>query len=113
MWDLIVSVPDDCLSFYFLLAPTWFRMMFPAMLTGAFQDCDYGVSIRYRFGGKLFNLRRLQAKSNLHQTEVVDELLYADNMAKKASTEKIMQEAIDRVSQACDNHDLKISTKND
>ena len=45
-------------------------MMFSAMLTDAFQDGDNGISIRDRFDGKLFNLRRLQAKSKV-QTEVL------------------------------------------
>ena len=48
-------------------------MMFSAMLTDAFQDGDNGIPIRYRFDGKRFNLRRLQAKSKV-QTEV----LFAD-----------------------------------
>ena len=52
--------------------------------------------------GKLFNLERLQAKSKV-QTDVLDELLYADDMAKNAKTEKKMKEAMDRVSKACDN----------
>ena len=60
-----------------------FDMMFSAMLTDAFQDCDDGFPITYRFDGKLFNLRRLQA----------------EDMAKNASTERKMQEATDRVSQ--------------
>ena len=51
-------------------------MMFSAMLTDAFQDVDAGFPIRYRFDGKLLNLRRLQAKSKV-QTYVVDNLLYA------------------------------------
>ena len=42
---------------------------------------------------------------------MLDELLYADDMANNAKTEKKMQEAMDRVSQACDNYDLTISTK--
>ena len=50
--------------------------------------------IRYRFDGKLFNLRRLHAKSKL-QTEVVDEHLYVDDMAKNAATGRKMQEAMD------------------
>ena len=41
-----------------VLAPTLFSMMFSAMLTVAFQDGDNGIPIRYRFGGKLFNLGR-------------------------------------------------------
>ena len=57
-----------------VLAPTLFSMMFSAMLTAAFQDGDNGIPIRYRFDGKLFNLRRLQAKSKM-QTEVLDEFL--------------------------------------
>ena len=42
-----------------VLASTLFSMMFSAMLTDAFQDGDNGIPIRYRFDGKLFNLRRL------------------------------------------------------
>ena len=53
------------------MAPTLFSMMFSAMLTDAFQDVDAGFPIRYRFDGKLLNLRRLQAKSKV-QTDVVD-----------------------------------------
>ena len=55
-----------------VLASTLFSMMFSAMLTDAFQDGDNGITIRYRFDGKLFNLRRLQTKSKV-QTEVLDE----------------------------------------
>ena len=36
--------------------------------TDAFQDEDNGISIRHHFDGKLFNLRRFQAKSKV-QTE--------------------------------------------
>ena len=93
-----------------VLAPTLFSMMFSAMLTDASQGRDDGFAINYRFDGKLFNLRRLKAKSKV-QTDVLDELLYANDMAKNASTEEKMQNAMDRVSQACENYDLKISTK--
>ena len=78
-----------------VLAPTLFSMMFSAMLTDAFQDCDDGFPIRYRFDGMLFNLR-LQAKSKV-QTGVRDELFYADDMVKNTSTETKMQEVINRV----------------
>ena len=53
-----------------VLASTLFSMMFSAMLTDAFQDDDNGIPIRYRFDGKLFNPRRLQAKSKV-KTEVL------------------------------------------
>ena len=56
----------------YVLASTLFSMMFSAMLTDVFLDGDNGIPIRYRFDGNLFNLRRLQAKSNV-QTEMLDE----------------------------------------
>ena len=43
-----------------VMAPTLFSIMFSAMLTDDFQDADAGFPIRYRFDGKLLNLRRLQ-----------------------------------------------------
>ena len=42
---------------------------------------------------------------------VLDELLYADDMDKNASSEAKMQRAMGQVSQSCDNYDLTISTK--
>ena len=68
-----------------ILAPTYFSMMFSAIPTAAFQDGDNGIPIRYRFDGKLFNLRSLQAKSKV-QTEVLDEFLFAGDIAKGAPT---------------------------
>ena len=47
------------------LASTLFSLMFFAMLTDAFQHGDNGIPIRYRFDGKLFNLRKLQSKSKV------------------------------------------------
>ena len=44
-----------------VLIQTLFSIMFSAMLTAAFQDSDNGIPIRYRFDGKFFNPRRLQA----------------------------------------------------
>ena len=93
-----------------VLASTLFSMMFSAMLTDAFQDGDNGIPIRYRFDGKLFNIRRLQAKSKV-QTEVLDEFLFADDMAKGAQTEEKMQKGVDQVSDPCDSYDLTISIK--
>ena len=92
------------------MAPTLFRMMFYIMLTDAFQYVDAGFPIRYNFDGKLLNLRRLQAKSKV-QTDVVDKLLYADDMAEKAESETKLLGAVDRMSKACDNFQLTISTK--
>ena len=68
------------------------------------------MHIRYRFDGKLFSLRRLQAKSNV-QTEVLDEFLFAEGMAKCAPTEEEMLKGADQVSDSCDSYDLTISMK--
>ena len=95
-----------------VMTPALFSMMFSAVLTDAFQDVDAGFPIRYRFDGKLLNLRRLQAKSKV-QTDVVDKLLYADDLAENAKSEKKMQWAVDRMSKACDNFQLTVSTKKD
>ena len=85
-------------------------MMFSDMLRDAFQDSDTGFPIRYRFDGNIFNLRGLQAKPKV-QTDVLNELLYADDMDKNVSSEAKMQRAMDQVSQSWDNYDLTISTK--
>ena len=79
------------------MAPTLFSMMFSAMLMDAYQDSDTGFAIRYRFDGNIFNLGRLQAKTEA-QTDVLDELLYADVMDKNASSEAKIQRAMDQVS---------------
>ena len=93
-----------------VLASTLFSMVFSAVLTYAFQDGDTGIPIRYRFVGKLFNLRRLQAKSKV-QTEMPDELLFANDIAKGAPTEEKMKKSVDQVSDSCQSYDLTISIK--
>ena len=91
-----------------LLASTLFSIMFSVMHTDAFQDSDNDIPIRYRFDGKVFNLRRLKAKSNV-QTEMLDVFRFADDMAKGAPTEEKMQKGVDQVSDSCDSYDLTIS----
>ena len=93
-----------------VLAPTLLRMIVSAMLVDACQDSDTGISIRYRFDGNIFNLRRLQAKTKV-QTDGLDDLLYADDMDKNASSVAKMQKAMDQVSQSCDNYDFTVSRK--
>ena len=104
-FEVTNGVKEGC-----LMAPTLFSMMFSAMLMNAFQDSDTCFLIRYRFDGKIFNLRRLQAKTKM-QTDVLDEVLYVDDRDKNVSSEAKMQRAMDQVSQSCDNCDLTISTK--
>ena len=83
-------------------------MMFSSIFTDAFQDGDNGIPIRYRFDGKFFNLRRLQTKSKV-QTEMLDEFLLADDMAKGASTEEKMHKHVDQISDSSKSYDLTIS----
>ena len=92
------------------MAPTLFSMMSSVMLMDTFQNSDTGFPIRYRFDGNIFNLIWLQAKTKVY-TDVLDELLYADDMDTNASSEANMQRAMGQVSQSCDNYDLTISTK--
>ena len=66
------------------------------VLTAAFQEGDNGIPIRYRFDWKLFNLRRLQSEA-----KVLDEFLFADDMAKGAPTEERIQKGVDQVSDSC------------
>ena len=58
---------------------TSLSMMFYTMHTIVIQACDAGFPFRYRFGGKLFDLKKLQAKAKL-QKDVLDKPLYADGM---------------------------------
>ena len=63
-----------------VLASTLFSTMSSAMLAYAFQDGDNGIPIRHRFDGKLFNLRRLEAKSR--GTQVLD-FLFVGNQQNR------------------------------
>ena len=54
--------------------------MFSAITADAFKDCDECFPIRYRVNGNLFNFL-LEAKSKI-QTDVLDELLFTDCVAK-------------------------------
>eukprot|EP00745_Piridium_sociabile_P031931 TRINITY_DN5319_c0_g1_i2.p2 TRINITY_DN5319_c0_g1~~TRINITY_DN5319_c0_g1_i2.p2 ORF type:complete len:181 (-),score=46.77 TRINITY_DN5319_c0_g1_i2:857-1399(-) len=91
-----------------VLAPTLFSMMFSAMLTDAFRDSDAGISIRYRYDGKLFNPRRLKAVTKVTET-VIRDFLFADDCALNACLEQEMQSQMDSFSSACDNFGLNDS----
>ena len=45
------------------------------------------------------------------QTEVLDEFLFADDMAKCAPSQEKMQKGVDQVSDSCESYDLTISIK--
>jgi len=92
-----------------VLGPILFIMLFSAVLHCAFTDSQDGIRIRYRTDGKLFNLRRLSAKTKVKE-EVIRDLLYADDSALNTSAADKMQRSLDRLSTACDDFGLTIST---
>jgi len=83
---------------------------FSAMLTDAFRDGDIGVGFCYRTDGSLFNIRRLKAKTKVHEDTARD-FLFADDCALNASTQSDMQRSMDQFAKACDDFGLTISTK--
>ena len=79
------------------------------MLIDTFSDCDLGVYIQFRTDGKLFNLRRLQAKSRVFEELLIREFLFADDCALAANTHVDMQCIMDRFATACRRFGLTIS----
>lgn len=92
-----------------VLATTSFSMMFSVILIDAFRGCDAGIKIWYRFDGKLFNPRRLQAITKVKKT-VIRDLPFADDCAFNVNTEQEMQWKVDKLSTASESFGLTIST---
>ena len=63
-------------------------MMFK-QATDDLEDEDF-VDIRYRLDGSLFNLRRQQAHTNTYE-QLIKDLLFADDAALVAHTERALQ----------------------
>lgn len=91
-----------------VLAPTLFSILFSAMLLDAFTDCERGVYIQFRFSGKLFNLRRLQAKTKVFEA-LLREFLFADDCALTATSPDDIQHIVTRFSTSCRRFGLTIS----
>lgn len=83
-----------------IAAPTLFSLYLTAVLWYGFHDCDMGVYIRFRTTGKVFNLRRFQAKT-LVSDGLVRELLYADDADLVTHSPVDMQLVIDLFTNAC------------
>ena len=93
------------------LGPTLFSMMFTAMLTDAFNDSEAGIRIRYRMDGNLFNQRRLQAVVTKVKETVLRDFLFAGDCVLNTSSEPKIQLSMDKLTSACGNFGLTISTK--
>ena len=63
-----------------VLAPTPFGIFFSLMLTYAFGTASDGICLHTRHDGKLFNLKRLRAKTKV-TCVLIREMLFADNAA--------------------------------
>ena len=70
-----------------ILAPLLFILFYAAMLKAAMTTTKAGIYIRFRTTGKLFNLRRLKATTKVVE-ELIQELLYADDCALFAHSDK-------------------------
>ena len=91
-----------------VLAPTLFSIVFSVMVTTVFHNDS--MAIGYRSDGKLFNLRRLQGRTNVKE-ETVRDFLFADDCAVYASSEDEMQRKMDTFSSACVAFGLTIRPK--
>ena len=76
--DLNMTFVDSVKAFDTVSRDGLWKIIIPA---DAFQDYNDCFPISYRVNGNLFKIR-LEAKSKI-QTDVLDELLYADCVAQK------------------------------
>ena len=88
-----------------VLAPTLFAILFSMMLKEA-----KGIYIRFRTDGNVFNLRRLLAHTKTQEV-LIQELLFADDYALLAHSEKELQTLVNEFSAAAKAFGLNISLK--
>lgn len=91
-----------------VMAPTLFSLMFASMLFSALSKSDAGITIRYRCDGRLFDLRRLKAKTKVLEALVRD-FLFADDCALAALNEPDLQELATCLAEAAKAFGLTIS----
>ena len=80
------------------------------MLEVAQRRLKPSVSIVYRTDGGIFNIRRLQVKSRVHQTAVV-EFQFADDSAACAHPEAEIQHIVDVFTEAYEHLGLQLNIK--
>ena len=91
-----------------ILAPLLLILFYVAMLKEAMSKTTAEIYICFRMTGKLFNLRRLQATTKVVE-ELIQELLYADDCALFAHSEKELKEMSDLSSAAAVSFGLTIN----
>ena len=93
-----------------VLAPRSFSIFFSITVHEAKEDLPDCIHIHFRTDGSLFNFRRPLACSKSIE-ELITELLFADDCALLAHTEKVLQHVVNRFSDAAKNFGLTISLK--
>lgn len=97
-----------------VLAPTLFGLFFAVMIKGVVNEIDRttkdGILIRFRKDGRIFHLSDLKSKGKT-RTELVNELLYADDCALLSHTEAGLQRSANLLAAACKKFGLTISIK--
>ncbi|XP_063600256.1 uncharacterized protein LOC134776430 [Penaeus indicus] len=106
-FPIVNGVKQGC-----VLAPTLFSIFFSMMLKQATEDLedDEAVYIRYRLDGSLFNLRRLHAHTKTLE-QLIRDLLFADDAALVAYTERALQRLTSCFAAAAQLFGLEVSLK--
>jgi exonuclease III len=91
-----------------IAGPLLFNFFYAAMLDDVVRDLDFGVNIRFRSSGKLFNLSRLRSSSKVLEA-LIQELLYADDCALEAHSQQEMQRIVDKFADSAKNYGLTIN----
>ena len=104
-FDVKSGVKQGC-----VLAPTLFGIYFAVMLKQAFGSATQGIYLHTRSNGNLFKLSRLKAKTKIREVLIRD-MLFADDAAITAHTEKDLQDLMDCFAKACEDFGLTISLK--
>ena len=102
-FNILSGVKQGC-----VLVPTLFGICFATLLKHAFGESTEGIYLRTRSDGNLCKLSRLRAKTRVHEKYVRD-LLFADDAAITTHTQEVLQQLLDRFSDACRHFGLTIS----
>ena len=93
-----------------IAAPVLFAIYFAVTLCHAFEHCSVGVYLRVRSTGKVFDLRRFNARSKCFEI-VIRDLLYADDADLVSHSQEDMQVIMNLFSKACTSFGLTINLK--
>ena len=80
------------------------------MLKHAFGPAAEGIYLQTRTDGKLFNLSRLRAKTEV-QLRCLHDFLYANDAAVRAHSAEDLEQLLTRISNACQDFGLTTSLK--